>query len=545
MKSKKVLALLLTAAMTVGILTGCGNKEDGNKSSEETKNQTQVSSVESSASESVEEPSLYNVGSLPIVNEPVTLKVLASDQVYVGYTAAEDSKYWSWLEEKTGIHFEVESYSVEELKTKLPLIMTDPDQMPDLFINCPFVDADVLSYGISGQLLKLNDLIDEYGSNIKTMFEECDTAYGASIAANGDIYAMPAMNGSASSVVYSMRVAFLEKAGLKVPTTLEELRDDMLQMRKMDLDGDGKAGNEILWVAQPKGFKRQALSMVGISAYWPWQGCIFDDHDGEVFFVPTSDEYKYLLGILNELYTAGCIDQEIFTQTYDEYLAKSQTGSVFISEGVDDPEEPEAYRGEEGWQYAVPLTSAVHDTPLVTVGADYQTFVGAVSTKTEYPEICTLVLDYMYSEEASMVARYGLEGVDYTVVTEKPFTINWVNGEDGRNNLTSILAPRWVREDKVLPATTALKVQRDEITAEYGKFGWQNYVHLNVEESETVTVLSTDLGLYCDDYFVGFITGTYNLEKDWDAYVAECNKMGAEDLVKVYQNAYDVFFNVK
>lgn len=81
MKSKKALALLLTAAMTVGILAGCGSKENGTKTSEETKNQTQVSSVESSASGSVEEPSLYNVGSLPIVNEPVTLKVLTPDPV--------------------------------------------------------------------------------------------------------------------------------------------------------------------------------------------------------------------------------------------------------------------------------------------------------------------------------------------------------------------------------------------------------------------------------------------------------------------------------
>ena len=518
MKSKKVLALLLTAAMTVGILAGCGSKEDGNKTSEETKNQTQVSSVESSASESVEEPSLYNVGSLPIVNEPVTLKVLTPDPVYVGYSTASESKYWAWMEEKTGIHFEVESYSTEELKNKLPLIMTDPDQMPDLFISCNFTDADVASYGANGQLLRLNDLIDEYGSNIKTMFEECDTAYGASITAAGDIYAMPAMNGSASSVVYSMRVAFLEKAGLKMPTTLEELKDDMLQMRKVDLDGDGKAGNEILWTAQPKTFKRQALAMVGISAYWPWQG---------------------------ELYDNGCIDQEIFTQTYDEYIAKSRSGSVFISEGVDDPEDAASYRGEEGWQYAVPLPSAVHDTPLVTVGAEYQTFVGAVSANTEYPEICTLVLDYMYSEEASLVSKYGLEGVDYTVVSEKPFKVDWINGDGGDNNLTAILAPRWVREDKVTPAATALKIQRSEIAAEYGKFGWQNYVHLTEEESETVTVLSTDLGLYCDDYFVGFITGTYDLEKDWDAYVAECNRMGAEDLVKVYQNAYDVFFNAE
>ena len=79
----------------------------------------------------------------------------------------------------------------------------------------------------------------------------------------------------------------------------------------------------------------------------------------------------------------------------------------------------------------------------------------------------------------------------------------------------------------------------------YGRFGWQNYIHLTPEQTEQINVLSTDLGLYCDDYFVGFITGSYDLEKDWDAYIKECESMGVAELTEIYQSAYNTFFGVE
>lgn len=538
-RNKKMFALLLAVSMSVGCLAGCGNNEA--VSSSETKQTEQ-----STASAEMEEKSLFNVGELPIVNEPVTLKVLVQDPVTKMYTSAGDAGYWTWLEEQTGIHFEVESYSTEELKNKLPLIMASPDQMPDLFIDCGFSDSDILNYGSGGQLLKLNDLIDEYGTNIKAMFEESSTALGASVVSDGSIYSLPAMNGVPSYVMYAINTRFLENSGVeKIPTTLEELKDAMLVMRTKDANGDGIVGNELLWSDELKSFKRQALSMVGIACYWPWQGCIFDDHDGEVYFAPTSEEYKYLLGVLKELYAAGCIDQEIFTQSLDQIKEKFYGDLTFIGNRADDPEGT-SYKGMAGWTYVEPFSSAVHDKGFYTLGSDYQVYLGSVSAYTEYPEICTLVLDYMYSKEASIVSKFGLEGVDYTVQTEDPWVVVSSSPDFALGNgYTSILAPRWLTDEIVQPQKTTLTKNRAALYTEYGRFGWQNYVHLTQEQADQVSVLGTDLGLYCDDYFVGFITGSYDLEKDWDAYVKACESMGVAELIEIYQGAYNVFFGLE
>lgn len=520
MKMKNIIALTLAILMLATCMIGCVQTPDDPSSEVE-----------------------FNVGSLPIVNEPVTLKVLCQDTSDKQYSLAKDAGYWKWLSEKTGITFEIESYSKEELANKLPLIMADPTQMPDLFIACNLTETSVVNYAQGGQLLKLNDLIDQYGTNIKKMFADYPTALGASVLADGSIYAMPAMNGSPSYVMYAVNERFLKNSGInEFPTTLEELAADLKVMREKDANGNGIVGDEILWSCEPKQFKRQALSMVGISCYWPWQGVIVDDRDGEVFFVPTSEEYKYLLTVLRDLWNAGCIDSEIFTQDYAQHVAKFDKDLVFMGEYTDDPE-TSGYKGMSGWTYMDPVTSAVHDEPIYVVGSDYQVAIGAVSAFTKYPEICALVLDYMYSYDASVTSKWGIEGVDFTVVKEDPWTIQSISPDIPLGYAyTPYLAPRLTTADMIQPQNTALKQIRVDKRDKYGDFGWQNYLHLTTDQADKLGVLSTDLGLFCDDYWAGFITGTYSIEEDWDEYVAECNKMKVNEIVAVYQDAYDVFF---
>lgn len=518
MKTKNILALTLAILLFASCFVACGG------------NNQQTADVK------------FNVGSLPIVDEPVTLKVLAIDSPGFQYTSAGDAGYWDWLEEKTGVHFEVESYTAEEMASKLPLIMTDPSQMPDLFIACNFTDDMVVNYGQNGQLLKLNDLIEQYGTNIKKAFEEVPTALGASVTYDGSIYSLAAMNGTATATFFGINERFFTNCGLTLPTTLEELAASLKIMRTKDANGNGVAGDELLWSMQPSNFKRIALSMVGIKCYWPWEGIIVDDKDGEVFFVPTSEEYKYLLSILNDLYEEGCIDSEVFTQSSAELRAKRNDDKLVICEWTDDPEKAD-YAGTTGWTHISNVTSNMHDTPIIGVGADYQVAIGSISKFTKYPEICMLVLDYMYSEEASIVSKYGLEGVDYKVKSEDPWIIETISGDFALGlGYTPILTPRNVTSDMLMPAATTLLRLRAEIVEEEGVMGWQNYVHMTQTQADTITEISADLGLLCEDYWAGFITGKYDIEKDWDSYVAKCKQLRCDDAVAVYQAAYNVFF---
>lgn len=547
MKNKKALALLLAVATSIGCLAGCGQEKVPAHSSSTVSSESKTSTETQTTESQVEEPSLFNpAGTLPIVNEPVTLKILTQDQANSAWKEAEKALLWEWLEEQTGVHFEVESYTAEELKNKLPLIMATPDDMPDLFIRCDFSSADVLNYGQGGQLLQLDDLIEEYGPNIQECFETLDYAYGATVSADGKIYSLPAFNNSFTAVTGAINTKFLDNVDMEVPTTFGELYEVFKAIQAHgDANGDGIQGNEICWSGTTSSFRRTAHVYAGINCYWPWKGCIFDAVDDEVYFVPTSDRYKELLTWLNKFYEEGMIDQEVFTQTSDEFKAKKAEDIVFLKNDVYDPEAAD-WNGIEGDMWNVPFTLNEGETPIVTLGAPYQTDIGAISAYTEYPEVCMLVLDYLFTEEASMVSFYGQEGIDYKVVSEDPFILeSTVEGYGLTSGLSPILTSRWVRDEWRQPVTTELKAQARKLNEEYGVFAFQNYLKFTAEESDTINVISADLGLFCDDYFVGFVNGTYDIEKDWDKFVKECESMKVDELTAIYQAAYNRFYGIE
>ncbi len=547
MKCKKILAMLLAAVMTAGCLAGCGQQAVNNKESESVP-ASNVGTESDASSETPEETSLFNEpGTLPIVNEPITLKVITQDQTntHTG-NEADKSKLWAWLEEKTGVHFEVESYPIDELKQKLPLLMATPDDMPDMFWRCDLTASDILSYGQNGQLLKLDELLEEYAPNVQECFDTVDGAYGAAVAADGNIYSLPSYNASVANVMIAMNQQFLDNTGKKAPTTFEELYDVFKAIQAHgDANGDGTKNNEYCWSDEYKNFRRTAMAMGGLNCYWPWEGCLFDSDGNEVFFALTSDRYKDLLTWLNKFYEEGMIDPETFTQTTAEKNAKSDANRTFLKEKVSDPESA-SWNGVEGDFWPVPVKMYEEDTPLITIGASYQTDIGAVSAYTEYPEICVMVMDFLFTEEGSMVASMGMDGVDFNVVSEDPFIIEKIEGHGANEELSeyALCVPRWKRDEWVQPASTQHGRDRNELIKEYGVFAFQNYLKFTAEESDAIATASADLGLYCNDYFVGFVNGTYDIEKDWDAYVAECKKMKSEELTEIYQKAFNRYYGL-
>lgn len=524
---KKTLAFFLAVLMMLSVV-GCVQPNNG----------TNPSSDGGS-----EGTPLYNVGSLPIVNEPVTIKILTQDPVNRPFSDARDAGIWEWLEEKTGINIEVESYPAEELKQKLPLIMASPDEAPDIFLNCGFKEADIMNYGQNGQILVLDDYIEQYGTNIKACFDELDYAYGASVSADGHIYSLPAFNGTKTVVSHSMNREFLERIDMEAPTTLEELYEVFKKIQASDANGNGDPNDEICLTGTPKSFKRVMLSIVGLNCYWPWEGALFDAKDDEVFFVETSEQYKYMLQWLHTFYKEGMMDNEFFTQTSDQLFAKKDADRCFMFDSYMDPFNTNV----TGCEIYTPLTSAVNDTPLVTASAPYQVAIGAISAHTKYPEVCMLLLDYLFTEEASQVAYWGIEGVDYTVTDKENWVIECIGKNDGygaHGYKTAMIMPYWNRDEWIQPAGSALAQKVQDVQGVHGEVAFQNYLHFTTDESEEISVLAADLGLYLDDHYVGFITGTYDIETEWDDYVAMCKQLGADRLTEIYQDAYNRYYGI-
>lgn len=511
---KRVAALSMAVVMSQGMMVGA---EEGNTS-------------------------LFNTnGTLPIVNEEITLKVLTLEESNHPTGHNYTSKLFDYLTEQTGIKFEIEAYTAEEMTQKLPLIMAS-NELPDIFLRCNLTSGELLSYGEQGILLAMDDLIEEYGYYTKQIFETYDDAERSFKSVDGHIYGLPRVYLDNPNGSTNINKRWLDNLGLEMPETLEELYDVLVAFKEQDANGNGDPDDEIpmgLGSLQSMGFKNASMQWVGINQYWPITGARFDvDEDGKVFLTPTSDNYRYLMEMLHKFYAEGLLDNECLTQTADEYAAKKEADIYGVASSWTDKEKEVANVDE---QYLF-LTSAVNDEYFYSSGGHYNPGLFAISASTEYPEICYLLGDYIYSEDISWKSLYGVEGEDYEIDAETGKMVANSNGNMYTLYINAWVRDEWLQEGKTVDEEKGAVWQKQ---LDSYKFAFQNSIPYSVEETDTISELGTDIGAVIDEYYVQFITGDKSLDDDsWNAYVDLVNSLGAEELTAVYQQAYDRYMSM-
>lgn len=130
--------------------------------------------------------------------------------------------------------------------------------------------------------------------------------------------------------------------------------------------------------------------------------------------------YLEMLKWFNDLYQDGLIDPDSMTQTYDEMIAKVQNGGTLFSIfnysgslGYNTKEHTSAGK----FMYCMKPEDA---SPIVygmnTQGGDRVWSIGA---KTEYPEKCMEIINYLSTPEGRMTMEYGPKGYTWDYDDQK------------------------------------------------------------------------------------------------------------------------------
>ena len=147
MKRKKILALLMVAALCVGTVAGCGSKDTESSKSESGKNENS----ESSTGDSKDDLS------------PITFKYYNAD----GKNGNWENPVAQAITEATGVTLDI-SYPVSSTgdpDEDISLMIAE-DKYPDMI----YANQSVNSLYEAGALIDMTDLIEEYGPNIKKMY---------------------------------------------------------------------------------------------------------------------------------------------------------------------------------------------------------------------------------------------------------------------------------------------------------------------------------------------------------------------------------------
>ena len=385
---KKLFALLLTAALTAGVLGGCGGGNDGGGSG----------SGESGPGEGgVVELTFYNADG---VEDPWTDPVAQA------------------LTEKTGVKLKTE-YPVSSDDQKVALMIAEQNY-PDMI----FAKGDAGSLIDAGALIDMTELIEEYGPNIKKLYgEEFDklkhSTEDPSIYQLSS-YAIGGMNYKNAGTA-QIQWAVLKENNYEVPDTLEKFEKmikDYMAAHPTTEDGVETIGltlstadwHWMITLGNPAGYIAEGAPDNG-----QW---LVDDNYNAVYKF-RSEKVREYFKWLNRMYNEGVLDHEFATQTHEDYIAKISTGRVLALLDTDwdyaDGEKILKADGKLDKTYCgLPLAMDANTKApsLMYQGLTTGQGVG-ITTACKDPVAAIKYLDFICSDEGQVLVNWGIEGTNY------------------------------------------------------------------------------------------------------------------------------------
>ncbi len=544
---KRVIALLLTGAMLMAALAGCGGNSSDTSGSDGTTSAQDADSQQGASEGDASDN--FNAEGYPIVKEEITLKVMLAIRDTDTMIAPEEMPAVQRLDELTGIKTEWEVVKAADWPTKLNLMFAS-GEYPDVII-APNGDVDDEEYGVSQQLLiPLDDLIEQYMPvyNERVNAEDDDPTVSL-IASDGQTYAVGYLVGQNinTNQHYFINQEWLDALNLEMPTDIESLTEVLRRFKNDDPNGNGQADEIPLEMGLDTGFYgiRYFLPLFGIPC--DPEKWIYIDDNKKVQFVATQDGFRECMEWLNMCYKEGLVDAELLSQDLNTIETKLKAGNIgfftawrLLAMGLDDGVAKDSV-------FWLPDSSSTSCYRYLEVARP-----AAYVTATNQNVKATMRwLDTMLDTEMQFSLYYGEQ--DATDGT------GWTYNENGkidsindgtveiRNYLdcnTMFFAPgKYITdtfnmpEQRVEKTEYSLKSEEAGIIQKYSD-DYLDMAPLTSEQLQSSALTETDINNAVVENMANFVTNGVT-DESWNSFVSMFDGMGVADYVQMYQDAID------
>ncbi|MDO5402747.1 MAG: extracellular solute-binding protein [Eubacteriales bacterium] len=529
MRLRKFAAVAMTVVTMMSCFTGCGSKETAN----ETPN--------------------YEGSTLNIhfhSNNKYTLADADGNLLPVFQLAADETKI-----NVNSVANPVATNSLQEFELQAT------EQFPADIYGGTSIRQSVNSYGVQGAFLPLDELIEKYAPNIKKYLAENPDVKKSLTAADGHIYFLAYAPDGDVGRTYFMRTDWLKNLGLSMPKTFQELENILYAFKNNDPNQNGQKDEVPVFNDKWQEAVRLA-NLWGARVYGSdsfSERVVLDDKD-KMYHAWTAKEFKTALVGLNKWYKDGIIDPEVFSRKANTAKQTLWTKSNVGGMTHDFFASTSAYNYNQELLSSVPNFKLEAFLPVNANGAafeEHQRVIAkndgwAISAKTSNAAAAIAYMDWFYSEEGKTASNFGIEGKSYTMVDGKPtFTAETL----GETNVNTYLQKTFGAQ---LPIGYAQNFDYEEQwTSKEGLDAFNMYkkdakyvkatpvLSFSESEQEVYDTYAANLNTYQDEMVTGFITGKFDVNSEWDAYVQKCKDLGSEKLVEIYQSAYERYKNVK
>ncbi|CAM3899074.1 ABC transporter substrate-binding protein [Lederbergia lenta] len=516
-----------------------------------------------------EEVAINPVGELPIVDETMTLRMFAPQ--YASIENMETNLYTKWLEEKTNIHIDWDLVPNDALNDRKQLMLASGDY-PEVILHGALTPEEQMRYGKQGVFLPLNDLIEKYAPNVKQAMESLEYLSQSITAPDGNIYSIPMVNECYHCTYpnkYWINEKWIKNVGLDIPTTTDELYTVLKAFKEKDPNGNGKADEVPL-----TGATEETMWGGNFAAYL-MNPFIYNDadtylrvQDNAVSLAANTDEWKEGLKYMNKLYSEGLIDMGAFTQNADavNQLANRDSDNVMgsittalISYAFSTDDQTPRHK-----EYVtVPPLKGPNGVQQANVQESVTSGQFALTNKaTEEQQIAAIrLVDFLFTEEAVLLQEYGPEGQGWRKAEEgeldydgnqAKYTQLPVEAAQTHNNGWEQIGPSLrtfeyrasftAPEDPLAEGGYGTRLHQ-ETKKNYEPYGtteaYPSSIFIDLEDSSEAAQLKTTIGDYIESNLAQFVTGTQDIDKDWDKYIKGFKGLQLERYLEIYQQAYD------
>lgn len=468
MKKKSISALLLTASLLLGTLTGCGGSASSAASSAPADSaQTQASAPEATAAPDTNEapasvgetaasldestaeaaPADYTEANanndydgwremlttlhteLPITEEPVTLSYFlgyeTSGLSYIEGGDLQNQQVWKWLSENTGVQIDLTVVDKANETDKFNLMIAS-GEYTDLMNISDYAAGPEAAHD-EDIILDLTDYIEENMPNYSTIIHADQNVYSKVQDADMFLCIYPIKDQNANPVGLGtfVRKDWLDDLKLDVPTTYDELTDVLTAFKNekgavepMSLFNTISMQNGLLM----GGFG--SMAELSANAMGTDFAASFYQEDGKVIYGATQDGTRKFLSWLHTLYDQGLInfenmqnrDVNPFGDLNAGEASRGETGYIFSNQPFGgnystmaaDNGDPNCnwWPVQDVAEVSGQTIPFYEETSMVdTTGAAKI----SISSQCENVETALQFLDYGYSYEGGLLYNYGFE----------------------------------------------------------------------------------------------------------------------------------------
>lgn len=553
---KRISTILVAVALVLSLLlTGCGG--------------TAAPAATPAASTAASAVAEASAGAL--TTEPVTLKFWSGKESTIEDLSTNE--YIKWLQKTTNVKIEFEQTPADGAGQKFALSLAS-GSYPDVYYGVnqttgANMDDIMIKFGMQGGVfIALNDLIDKYGVETQKLFSQVSYIKSAVTSPDGKIYALPSY-----SEIYHVRYAqkmwisnaWLTKLNLKMPTTTDEFATVLKAFKDKDPNGNGKADEiplvgGVTWHGTPDNYLMCAF--------------INDDGDkrmtvenGVLDTIVNKPAYKEGLKYINKLYKDGLIYEASFTQTGDQAKQLgSQDPQIVGAYSVGAPQIIAA-GGSPLYSSSVTVPPLKGPNGVQTTGyyvyGDVRKGAYMITSACKNPDVAFKLADFMYTQEASITLRQGVKGVDWREAKpgEKTF-----DGKDAKWKRLTPLITSGGAQNQNMGNTGLFSETNDSFIGAWAvDAGFDIYSNAGIEqlliretipydgfqpketlppitflpeEIKELSPIETELKKYIGEARAQFLTGTLDIDKDWDAYLANLEKLQMKRFLEIYQTGF-------